>query len=217
MTRTIARTVLASPEDVLAFWFPERIESESHAIACARRWFAGGPAFDDEVHARFFPTIEAALEGKLDDWASSIRGRLALVIVLDQFTRNAFRGYEKAWHGDARALALCLEALDRGLDRGLDWIERSFLAMPLHHAEDALLASRATRVARQELPLAPPHLARVAEARIEQAEKYQTVLARFGRFPFRNAGLGRPTTTDERVFLADFVAAPSLMRLAASF
>jgi uncharacterized protein (DUF924 family) len=217
MARTVARTIVASPEDVLAFWFPERIENESQAIACSRRWFAGGPAFDDDVHARFFPTIEAALEGKLDGWASTIRGRLALVIVLDQFTRNAFRGYEKAWHGDERALALCLEALDQGLDRELDWIERSFLVMPLHHAEIALHASRASRLAREELALAPPHLVRIAEARIEQAEKYEKILARFGRFPFRNAGLGRTTTTDERAFLADFVAAPSLMRLAASF
>ena len=84
-------------------------------------------------------------------------------------------------------------------------------------SHDAWRANRAARVARQELPLAPPHLARFAEARIEQAEKYETILARFGRFPFRNAGLGRPTTTDERVFLADFVAAPNLMRQAASF
>lgn len=216
MAPATARTVPASPEEVLAFWFPEHIESESQALTSARRWFAGGPAFDDEVHARFLPTIEAALQGKLDFWASTIRGRLALVIVLDQFTRNAFRGYEKAWHGDARALALCIEALDRGLDWQLDWIERSFLAMPLHHAEDPRIAARATRTARYELELAPPELARVAEGRVEQAEKYEAILARFGRFPFRNAGLGRSTTNDERAFLTDFVAPPRLMRAAAA-
>ena len=214
MSAMIPATVLATPEEVLGFWFPEPIESEARAVAHARRWFAGGRAFDDEIHARFFPTIEAALRGKLDFWAGTVRGRLALVIVLDQFTRNAFRGYEKAWHGDARALELCLEALDQGLDRELDWSERSFLAMPLHHAEDTRLAARATLVARRELELAPPHLLRIAEARIEQAEKYEAILARFGRFPFRNAGLGRQTTPDERAFLTDFVAPPRLMQAA---
>ncbi len=214
MIPMLARTIPASPDEVLAFWFPERIETEGRAVANARRWFAGGRGLDDEIHARFLPTIEAALQGKLDFWAESIRGRLALVIVLDQFTRNAFRGYEKAWHGDARALALCLEALDQGLDRELDWLERNFLAMPLHHAEDARFATRAADVARRELALAPPHLVRIAEARIEQATKYEAILERFGRFPFRNAPLGRPTTTAERTFLADFVLAPSLMRAA---
>src|SRR5439155_22905519 len=122
VVRASARiAAIASPDEVLRFWLGEPIENADDAIARARRWFRGGASLDDEVRARFLPTIEAALRGELDTWTRTIRGRLALVLVLDQLTRNAFRGDPKTWSGDSRALRLCLEAIEGGLDCELPW------------------------------------------------------------------------------------------------
>lgn len=202
-------TEIASPDDVLHFWFGGPIADEADLLQRARRWFAGGEAMDDEVRARFGGTIEAALRGELDSWAEWPRTRLALVLVLDQLTRNALRGTASAWAGDARAQALCIDALDRGLDATLGPFERVFLAMPLHHAEDVALQARSRAYAERlstELP------ARLADGHLEQTAKYNAIIARFGRFPFRNAALGRATTAAETEFLAGFEGPPRVMR-----
>jgi uncharacterized protein (DUF924 family) len=127
---------LATFEDVLRFWFESPARDHEDARRKMRRWFVDGPALDAEVKARFLPTLEAALRGELDAWADAPRSRLALVLVLDQFPRDAFRGTPRAWAGDAKAQALCVDALDRGMDEDLDYVERAFLGMPLVHAED---------------------------------------------------------------------------------
>jgi uncharacterized protein (DUF924 family) len=206
---------VAGPDEVLAFWFGEPITSEEDALARTRRWFQGGGAFDAEVRARFLGTIEAALRGELDAWSSTPSGRLALVLVLDQLTRNAFRGTPKAWSGDARALALALEALDRELDAELPFEQRVFLAMPLAHSENLRAQTRSHARSLALRPLAPPHLRRIAEAHVEQTAKYLDIISRFGRFPFRNPALGRATTPEEAAFLETFVALPATMRDAA--
>jgi uncharacterized protein (DUF924 family) len=213
----VIETPVAAPQEVLAFWFGAPIGSEQDALARVRRWFQGGPAFDEQVRARFPGTIEAALRGDLDAWSGEVSGRLALILVLDQMTRNVFRGTTRAWSGDARALALATEALDAGLDAELPFEQRIFLGMPLHHAENVLAQERAHTRALALRPLAPPELRRVAETHVEQAAKYLDVIARFGRFPFRNAVLGRVTTPEEASFLASFVAAPAAVSLPANF
>jgi uncharacterized protein (DUF924 family) len=195
---------LVSPDEVLTFWFGAPITDAADATVRVRRWFQGGAAMDDEVRARFLSTIEAALTGELDGWARTARGRLALVLVLDQLTRNAFRGSPRTWAGDGRAQALCREALAQGLDAELSWIERQFLRMPLLHAEDTAAQSQSCVLARRAAPEAPPALTRMAEAGVEQAEKYAAIIARFGRFPFRNQVLGRASSDEERIFLAEF-------------
>ena len=213
-SRLAAAPRVVAPEEVLAFWFGAPIVSADEALERARRWFMGGAAMDEEVRARFLPTIEAALRGELDGWASTARGRLALVIVLDQLTRNAFRGTSAAWSGDARALACCKDALDCGSDAELDWLERMFLTMPLVHSEDRVMVGRAIDLARRAACTAPPALAWMAGAAVEQAEKYDAILARFGRYPFRNEPLGRASTAEEEVFLLTFpsTAPPKAMR-----
>jgi uncharacterized protein (DUF924 family) len=199
---------LATPDDVISFWFGPPIASEKDASERIQRWFRGGEAFDAEVRGRFLGTIEAALRGELDAWASRVTGRLALIVVLDQLTRNAFRGTPRAWSGDARALALALAAIDGGLDSELPFEQRTFLAMPLHHAEDLGVQNRHHARVLALRPLAPPQLRRLAEAGLEQATKYLDIIQRFGRFPFRNQVLGRASTPEEERFMQTFVAPP---------
>jgi uncharacterized protein (DUF924 family) len=195
---------LVTSEDVLAFWFGSPVRDADDAASRLRRWFKDGPALDEEVRLRFGATIEAALRGELDGWATSARGRLALVIVLDQLTRHAFRGTPRAWAGDPKAQALTLEAIERGMDADLGVFERIFLGMPLAHAEDLDLQRRSIEYGARIARTAPAHLAAVVEAGREQRAKYESIIARFGRFPFRNAVLGRATTSEESAFLADF-------------
>jgi uncharacterized protein (DUF924 family) len=196
-----------TPADVLDFWFGPPVTSESESLALLRRWFLDGPALDDEVKRRFTQTIEAALRGDLDAWADDPRGRVALIIVLDQLTRHVFRGTARTWDGDAKAQALALEAIDRGLDQTLGYLERTMLGMPLAHAENLGLQVRSAEYGQRVAASAPPHLARMASAQREQSSKYHSIIARFGRFPFRNSVLGRTTSSEEQAFLAEHTLA----------
>jgi uncharacterized protein (DUF924 family) len=191
-------------DDVLSFWFGEPAQDGAALGTKFKRWFSGGPDFDREIRERFAPTVERALAGDLDDWARTIRGRLALIVVLDQFTRNIFRENPRAFAGDARAQKLAVEALDAQLDRELGFVERIFLKTPLAHAEDLALQERSV-VETDKLTgeVADWQRSRFAMG-AEQARKYREVIARFGRFPHRNAALGRTSTREEEVFLVDW-------------
>jgi len=201
---------LASSEEVLEFWFGSAAVTEADVMAKAMRWFNGGESLDSEVKTRFGETIDAALAGKLDDWAATPRGRLALVIVLDQLTRNAFRGQPRTYAGDTKAQRLATQAFETGLDAPLTVVERMFLSMPLLHAEDVTLQRRSLELARRIGASAPALYAKGFAMHLEQAEKYLAVVTRFGRFPHRNAVLGRHSTPDEQTFLVDWAerAAP---------
>lgn len=191
---------IASPEEVLAFWFDEPAGA-TDLMASLRRWFQGGAAMDAEVTARFGATIDAALRGELDGWADGIEGRLALVLVLDQLTRNRFRDDARTWSGDARAQQLAVEVLERGLDAGLETTRRLFLLMPLLHAEDVRLQERGLEAARAIAREAPASRAELCAMHLEQAAKYGDVIRLFGRFPHRNVVLGRTSTPEEVEFL----------------
>jgi uncharacterized protein (DUF924 family)/glutathione S-transferase len=193
-----------SPEHVLEFWFGTPPRTETELMQKAQRWFAGGSAMDTEVRERFSETIEAALAGDLDGWIATPRGRLALVLVLDQFTRNAFRDQPRAFAGDTRARELVSEAFDSGADEGLSVPERLFLSMPLLHAEDTRQLQRVREIARSIAAASPPLFANACAMHIEQADKYLDVVTRFGRFPHRNAALARASTPEEEAFLVDW-------------
>src|SRR5262247_3572904 len=122
--------MVAAPGEVLTYWFeggPDR----------TARWSGAEPTTDAEVRRRFGDTLDRAACGELDEWAATSRGRLALIVVLDQFSRNVHRGTPRSFAQDPRALALCLDGVARGEDRGLAPVERAFFYMPLQHAEDA--------------------------------------------------------------------------------
>lgn len=185
---------LASPEDVLSFWFGTPVVNEDEMMARIHRWFRGGASMDEEVTRRFGPTVEAALRHELDRWAETARGRLALVLLLDQMTRSLYRNDPRCYAGDAHAQALSVEAFDRGMDRELGFIERVFLAMPISHAEDLVLQERVAGIASKSAANAPPEYRVMSAMSVEQTVKYLGIIRRFGRFPHRNATLGRDST-----------------------
>jgi uncharacterized protein (DUF924 family) len=177
-------------EDILAFWIP-------NGTAARDEWFRKDPAFDAAIRTHFSAPIDAALNGAYAAWETGPRGALALVLLLDQFTRNVFRDTPKMFVGDARALQVARGAVNAGLDQALLPFERSFMYLPFEHAEDP---------AAQETALAL--FARLAEetglaSPLEWAEKHAVVIRRFGRYPHRNALLGRASTPDELTFLAE--------------
>jgi uncharacterized protein (DUF924 family) len=183
----------AMQHQILDFWFEPPGSADYGATRDA--WFHKDDAFDAEIRRRFGSVIETALGGGLDDWTAP-RAALARVLVLDQFTRNCYRDSARAFAGDAQALAAATAAVDQGRDRELIPVERWFLYMPFEHSESPGDQARSlalfARLSR-ETGLADP---------LAWAEKHAAVIRRFGRYPHRNALLGRESTAEEIAFLA---------------
>jgi uncharacterized protein (DUF924 family) len=197
LTMTVAT---ATPEDVLGFWFTDNPTGASLEIR-DQRWFGRDAEFDDAIRARFAHDIRAAAAGDLDAWVYNHRGRLALIILMDQFTRNAFRGSTEAYALDASAVRICIEGLRNGADRELTPIERMFYYLPLLHSEN--LADQERSVERFAL-LRTEVMAdqtRYFRGWLRLARRHRRVIARFGRFPHRNAIFERRTTLQEHLFL----------------
>ncbi|VAW13258.1 hypothetical protein MNBD_ALPHA09-847 [hydrothermal vent metagenome] len=172
-----------TPEEVIAFWFE----------AGPKKWFAASAVFDAAIGARFGATVDAAGAGRHDDWSQTPQGVLALVLLLDQFTRNINRGQAATWAHDARALAIAEAAIDRGFDMDLSPEQRRFLYMPFMHSEDRGAQARSVELGvRAE-----------DEEHAKYARHHADIIERFGRFPHRNAIVGRTSTEDELAYLAD--------------
>ncbi len=176
---------MPSPDQVLDYWF---------APGMAARWYVKDAGFDGEVRARLLPLHERATAGELEPWRAGARGCLALVILLDQVPRNLYRDDPRAFAKDAQALAITHRALERGLDRELSQIERLFLYLPLEHCESLEEQQLCCELvgALDENPEWHDH-----------AIQHRDIIARFGRFPHRNAALGRQTTPEEAAFLIE--------------
>ncbi len=194
---------LSGPEGVLSYWFPQGInDADLQTLQRqGKRWMAGGPEVDREITERFGEVLEQARRGELDHWADTPRGRLALIIVLDQFSRNVYRGSPLSYAQDAKALRLALQGIELGMDRELGAVERNFFWLPLGHSEDLALQDRAVRHAEEEAANAPPHQRAMAEFGVSQAKAARHVIARFGRHPHRNEILGRTSTPEELEYL----------------
>jgi uncharacterized protein (DUF924 family) len=190
-----------SVEAVLSFWFGSLGPDAVPEPRFVERWFGGGPAFDEECREAFGSHVAAALRGERDAWAATPPGRLALVLLLDQLTRNIHRGTARSFAGDERALAQSAEAVRLGEDRSLRPIERYFLYMPFEHAEDLAMQRRAVELFEGLLRAAPARALGLFEQGVEYARRHAAVIARFGRFPGRNAALGRASTPQEEAFL----------------
>jgi uncharacterized protein (DUF924 family) len=207
----------ASIADLLSFWIGSPAETSPQLLAKYQRWYQGGPELDQAIGARYGTLVEAAVAGKLDAWRPSASGRLALLIVLDQFTRNIYRGTARAYAGDAAALALALETIDGGVHGTYSLDERLFVLMPLVHAESLELLSRAVLLADEMVSEAPAELRQPWAFGAQRVRKYQALIERFGRYPARNAALGRSSTPAELEYLAEEAArANPLAALAAS-
>jgi uncharacterized protein (DUF924 family) len=182
------------PDQVLEFWFGTPQQADTEPMRAL--WFAKDPAFDREIAERFGPLIERALRDELPDWAWEPGPALARVLLLDQFTRNAFRDTPRAFAGDALALRAARSMIEQGQDQQLRPLQRSFVYLPFEHAEGLAEQDEALRLF-GALAEAAPGLA----GNLEWAEKHRAIIARFGRFPHRNAILGRPSTPEELAFL----------------
>lgn len=187
--------------NVLTTWFGHEALDAPVDAARQKRWFVSDPAFDRELAERFGPLIEAAADGRLAAWEASARGALALVLLLDQFTRNVFRDQARAFEADPVARGVADRAIARGFDRTLPFFPRSFVYLPFEHAEALALQDRAVDLFRQLAADAPPALAESAAGLVGYAERHRAVIARFGRFPHRNVVLGRASTAEESAFL----------------
>ena len=191
----------AGPADILDFWLGDGLALGWPTQDLGKRWFGGGAALDQEIRARFGAQVVQAVGGGLQDWERQPLSRLALVILLDQFTRNVFRATGQAFDGDARAQQLVLQALARQEDRQLPWVGRVFIYMPLMHAEDLALQEECVACFSRLLADAPDTLKPRLQGNLDFARQHQDIVARFGRFPYRNAVLGRANTPAEAEFL----------------
>jgi uncharacterized protein (DUF924 family) len=191
--------VSAPWEDVLDFWFGPDGEDRSQTL-----WFGRSDEVDATIRERFGDRVARARAGDLDHWNRDVRGRLALVLLLDQFTRNIHRDSAEAFSADPRAQAETLAALEAGEDRNLSLVERWFLYMPLMHAEDRTLQARAIEVFESLVTDAPPDQQDKYRWVLDFAIRHREIVDRFGRFPHRNRVLGRDTTPEEAAFLETF-------------
>ena len=189
-----------TPQAVLDFWFlPESAEGHGKPRDV---WFRKDALFDTEVAERFGAVIGAALAGGLRAWdAEGTGGALARILVLDQFTRNAFRGTPASFAGDALALAAALALEARQADRTLAPLQRWFAYLPFEHAEDARMQEKSVTLF-AELALEFGDYDGAFAGALDFAQRHRSVIDRFGRFPHRNAILGRASTADELVFLS---------------
>jgi uncharacterized protein (DUF924 family) len=194
---------MESQESILAFWFGDEPDDATVAAGRAPLWWSGDPGTDAEIRRRFEPLVEAAGAGELDEWRSSIRGRLALVLLTDQFPRSIYRGTPAAFACDAIARSLCLESLADGSDCELRPIERVFLYLPFEHSESLADQDRAVELFRTLAAEVAPGIRPTFEEYLDYALRHRTIIERFGRFPHRNAILARPSTPAEIAFLEE--------------
>ena len=200
---TEATNSVVDAEDVLDFWFADAASGPEAVERRNRVWFAGGAPFDRECTERFAATLEAAASGELDNWTDSPRGRLALIILLDQLSRNIYRGTAAAFRHDDRALASCKDGIAQGHDKQLAPFERSFFYMPLEHAEDREAQALSVRLFETLVKESPEEWRARLKADAGHARRHRDVVEEFGRFPHRNAVLGRDSSPAERAYLAD--------------
>ena len=177
---------IISVDEVLQFWF----EDIEHS-----RWFRSDPGFDRDLEQRFGGLLTLAKNDQLDHWCDTRRGNLALIIVLDQFSRNIYRESAGAFEADSKSLQLTIDGIQRGFDKKLTLEQRSFFYLPLRHAEN---------LAMQELGLAKTReLNDAGYGTDKYALSHLTIIERFGRFPHRNHILGRRNTAEEELYLSD--------------
>jgi len=194
-------TASATPISILDFWLGDNFASGWPSRDMGKQWFGGKSELDQQIADRFGAVVTQALGGGLTDWEGQPLDRLALVILLDQFPRNMFRGEAQAFAGDERAQRLVTDALAQGMDAQLPWVGRMFLYMPLMHAEDLVLQEEGVRQFRQLTDEVPEDLRVSLTSSLRFAEQHRDIIARLGRFPYRNNALGRTNTTLEFEFL----------------
>ncbi len=191
-----SKNAASRAESILHFWFAP--EPGPEAGTFLSRWFFPTPEFDRLCTTRFLTSYEDAAHGRLADWKNEPRSSLALVLLLDQFPRNMFRGTAQAFATDTKARELSRHAIESGFDRELSPLMRMFLYLPLEHSENLTDQLESVRLTCALAAENPGHT-----EILEQAEQHLEIIRRFGRFPGRNDALGRQSTQEEMNFLID--------------
>lgn len=179
------RAVTISPEEVIEFWLEE---------VGSKNWFTSSTELDDKIRQRFLDTWKAASSGGLEEWECQLKGSLALLIVLDQFPRNLFRGDGRSFATDARARAVAKKSISKGYDMRTDMPERVFYYMPMMHSESGTDQDQSVRLFKMNVE---------DEGYLRHACIHREVIRKFGRFPYRNDALGRDSSAAETAYLAD--------------
>lgn len=177
---------MVGPEEVLSFWLDEVGES---------RWYATDPDLDAQVRDRFRPAWEAGCQGRYSLWLTYPSGTLAYIVLMDQFPRNMFRGEARAFASDRAALSAAKAAIDRGWDLRIDEPARQFFYMPLMHSENLADQERCVRLLCERMP-------QTGKSNLLHARAHREVIRQFGRFPYRNQALRRPTTDPEASYVS---------------
>jgi uncharacterized protein (DUF924 family) len=188
--------------DILSFWFKEQELTAPQIDRRMDTWFGEDPVFDKELEDRFASDIEMASKGQLDHWATEPQGRLALIILLDQFRRNIHRNTAQAFSMDKLALKLCVEGAMEKKDKGLTPIQRAFFYMPLQHAESAKVQAKSVELFSRLAESVSPTYRETFQTFAQFAELHKDIIDQFGRFPHRNRLLGRKNTPEEDEYLA---------------
>jgi len=183
---------MTTPRAVLEFWF---------APQARPLWFEKDKAFDEQIRSRFGAAVHAAQMGELDGWQQSSEGSLALLLLLDQFSRNVHRNSAKAFLGDERARQIADRAIAKGFDRQVDYRRQQFFYFPFEHGEALADQQRAVALFTAAIDRAEPAERDEAIAELDYAHRHRVIIERFGRFPHRNEALGRPSTEAEIDFL----------------
>lgn len=188
-------------EEILSYWFGKVEDTVLPSPDRTDIWFSGKKEVDEEIKAKFANDVQKAAAGEYDDWSQEPRAALALILLLDQFSRHIYRDTAQAFAQDAKALDICLQGIQKEYDHSLSLIERVFFYMPLEHAENLEMQATSVRAFQILVNLAFAETRSVYENFLDYAIKHYEVVRRFGRFPHRNAILARPSTTEELEFL----------------
>jgi uncharacterized protein (DUF924 family) len=189
-------------DDILSFWFKEQQLSAPQIDRRMDIWFGEDPVFDEAIKAEFEDDIEEASQGKLNYWAEEPRGRLALILLIDQFRRNIHRNTAKAFSHDKLALKLCVEGAMAKKDKSLTPIQKVFFYMPLQHAESAKVQAKSVELFNKLAESVSPTFQETFLTVAQFAELHKDIIDQFGRFPHRNKLLGRENTPEEDEYLA---------------
>ncbi len=190
---------------ILDFWFGSLIENEIPSEAYRNRWWMKDSENDREIRNQFSDSLELAKIGGLDHWKTNADGTLALILLLDQFSRNIFRDTSEAFSQDHKAIETCLDGINQRFDNELHPIQRVFFYMPLMHSEDLGMQEKSIECFSnlKELFSTPQSIAKSVSGSFEYAMKHYEIIKKFGRYPHRNTILGRESTPEEVKFLTE--------------
>ena len=188
-------------DEILSFWFMEQTLSAPQIDGRMDTWFGDDPVFDEEVAKEFTDDVDRASDGNLDHWAHQPRGRLALILLLDQFRRNIFRNTAQAFEKDKAALKLCVEGAMEKKDKGLAPIHKAFFYMPLQHAESRKVQAKSREIYQRLAEAVSPTYKETFETISQFADLHADIVEQFGRFPHRNKLLNRENSPEEEEYL----------------